>query len=278
MPPERTNRSLSGTPCNVTTGAFSRAINGCDCYNECRGFVANSPTMPIRIAQPADLPSIVAVYNAAIPGRMATADTTPVTVAQRAAWFAEFDENARPLWVCCDAEDASVQGWLSVRSFYGRPAYHATVEVGVYVAPSAQRQRHRARDCWRMRSRTRRHWESGRCSHSCSATTRRRSRSSKSRVLRMGKATRRRGAGRRRARSRDPRTACRMSAGDRAAHEGTPANTARSPSALRRRATCRSSHADDPRIGGLRAPRASGRRGRFRPRRRCSASVPSPKR
>jgi len=95
--------------------------------------------MPIRIAQPADLPSIVAIYNAAIPGRMATADTTPVTVAQRRAWFAEFDEDARPLWVCCDAEDAAVQGWLSVRSFYGRPAYHATVEIGVYVAPSARR-------------------------------------------------------------------------------------------------------------------------------------------
>ena len=95
--------------------------------------------MPIRIAQPADLPSIVAVYNAAIPGRMATADTAPVTVAQRGAWFAEFDEKARPLWVCCDAEDAAVQGWLSVRSFYGRPAYHATVEIGVYVAPSARR-------------------------------------------------------------------------------------------------------------------------------------------
>ncbi len=30
--------------------------------------------------------------------------------------------------------------WLSLRSFYGRPAYHATVELGVYVAPGAQRQ------------------------------------------------------------------------------------------------------------------------------------------
>ena len=38
---------------------------------------------PIRIAQPADLPEIVAIYNAAIPGRMATADTEPVTVAAR---------------------------------------------------------------------------------------------------------------------------------------------------------------------------------------------------
>ncbi len=30
-------------------------------------------------------------------------------------------------------------GWLSLRSFYGRPAYRATVEVAVYVAPERQR-------------------------------------------------------------------------------------------------------------------------------------------
>jgi len=95
--------------------------------------------LPIRTAQPADLPDIVAVYNASIPGRMATADTAPVTVAEREKWFAEFDPATRPLWVWCDAHSEPVRGWLSLRSFYGRPAYHATVEVGIYVAPDAQR-------------------------------------------------------------------------------------------------------------------------------------------
>lgn len=96
--------------------------------------------MPIRTAQPADLAGIVAIYNASIPGRMATADTTPVAVADREKWFAEFDPATRPLWVWCDAENGRPRGWLSLRSFYGRPAYHATVEVGVYVAPDARRQ------------------------------------------------------------------------------------------------------------------------------------------
>lgn len=96
--------------------------------------------MPIRHAQLADLPEIVAIYNASIPGRMATADTTPVTVDQRAAWFAEFSPTLRPLWVYCGAQGAAPTGWLSLRSFYGRPAYHATVEIGVYVAPTARRQ------------------------------------------------------------------------------------------------------------------------------------------
>lgn len=71
---------------------------------------------------------------------MATADTAPVTVADREKWFAEFDPATRPLWVWCDAENGRPRGWLSLRSFYGRPAYHATVEVGVYVAPDARRQ------------------------------------------------------------------------------------------------------------------------------------------
>lgn len=69
---------------------------------------------------------------------MATADTLPVTVADRAAWFAEFDPARRPLWVFCNATN-DVSGWLSLRSFYGRPAYHATAEIGTYVAPAAQR-------------------------------------------------------------------------------------------------------------------------------------------
>jgi L-amino acid N-acyltransferase YncA len=100
-------------------------------------FVAISRIVAIRYAQPADLETIVAIYNAAIPGRMATADTAPVTPGERQPWFREFDPRHRPLWVACDSADAVV-GWLSFRSFYGRPAYHATVETGVYVAPAAQ--------------------------------------------------------------------------------------------------------------------------------------------
>ena len=93
--------------------------------------------MPIRHALPDDLPAIVAIYNASIPGRMATADTEPVTVAQREEWFRGFNPESRPLWVL-ESEGVPV-GWLSLRSFYGRPAYHRTVESAVYVAPEHQR-------------------------------------------------------------------------------------------------------------------------------------------
>src|SRR5690348_9494476 len=97
--------------------------------------------MAIRHATPVDLPEIVAIYNASIPGRMATADLAPVSVADRRQWFADFDPARRPIWVACDPADRPV-AWLSLRSFYGRPAYDETVEVGLYTAPAAQRRGH----------------------------------------------------------------------------------------------------------------------------------------
>lgn len=91
----------------------------------------------IRHARADDLPEIVRIYNASIPGRMATADTEPVTVAQREEWFRAFDPGSRPLWVL--EGEAGIEGWLALRSFYGRPAYHRTVESAVYVDPARQR-------------------------------------------------------------------------------------------------------------------------------------------
>jgi L-amino acid N-acyltransferase YncA len=96
--------------------------------------------VPIRHAEIVDLPEIVAIYNASIPGRMATADLAPVTVADRQGWFDSFDSAKRPLWVYCNTASPVPHAWLSLRSFYGRPAYDATVEVGIYTAPGAQRQ------------------------------------------------------------------------------------------------------------------------------------------
>ena len=92
----------------------------------------------IRIATEADLPAVVAVYNAAVPGRMATADTEPVTVDSRRAWFAAHTPDRHPLWV--DERGGEVAGWLSLGTFYNRAAWDITAEVSVYVAPAHQRQ------------------------------------------------------------------------------------------------------------------------------------------
>ena len=93
--------------------------------------------MTIRDATEADFPAIVAIYNASVPGRTATADTEPVSIESRREWFRDHDPEKRPLWVAVDNE--IIVGWLSFQSFYGRPAYRATAEISVYVTPALQR-------------------------------------------------------------------------------------------------------------------------------------------
>ena len=89
----------------------------------------------MRDAAEADLPAIVEIYNASIPGRTATADTEPVSVESRRPWF-HGHTAARPVWVA--ESDGTVVGWLSFQAFYGRPAYRAAAEISVYVAPTLQ--------------------------------------------------------------------------------------------------------------------------------------------
>jgi L-amino acid N-acyltransferase YncA len=91
----------------------------------------------IRDAREADLETIVRIYNAAIPGRLATADTEPVSIESRRAWFRDRDVSRHPLWVL--EVDGRVSAWLSFGKFYGRPAYAATAEVSIYVDPATQR-------------------------------------------------------------------------------------------------------------------------------------------
>jgi phosphinothricin acetyltransferase len=93
----------------------------------------------IRHGETRDLPAIVAIYNASIPGHLATADMEAVSVASRQEWFGAFDPASRPIWVA-EADGGQIAGWLGFRSFYGRPAYHRTVESAVYVAPAHQRE------------------------------------------------------------------------------------------------------------------------------------------
>jgi L-amino acid N-acyltransferase YncA len=92
----------------------------------------------IRDATEGDLAAIVDIYNAAIPGRLATADTEPVSVESRRAWLRDREFGRRPVWVA-EGEGGSIDAWLSFGAFYGRPAYAATAEVSVYVAPAAHR-------------------------------------------------------------------------------------------------------------------------------------------
>lgn len=93
----------------------------------------------VRDATEADLPAIVDIYNQSIPGGWSTADTRPITVAERVEWFRKFDPKRRPIWVA--EKEGQIVAWVSLSSFYaGRPAYDATAEVSVYIANPFQRQ------------------------------------------------------------------------------------------------------------------------------------------
>ncbi|WP_174872961.1 GNAT family N-acetyltransferase [Vogesella oryzae] len=85
----------------------------------------------LRLATREDLPTIVAIYNSTIAGRMVTADLEPVSVASREDWFAAHDPQRRPLWVA--EQDGRIAGWISLSDFYGRPAYNGTAEVSIYL-------------------------------------------------------------------------------------------------------------------------------------------------
>ncbi len=89
--------------------------------------------LEFRNALTSDLPVIVDIYNTTIASRMVTADTTPVTVADREAWFHAHTPERRPLWMV--ELDGQTAGWVSLQSFYGRPAYNATVEISIYLHP-----------------------------------------------------------------------------------------------------------------------------------------------
>jgi len=89
-----------------------------------------------RLARFEDLPAIVDIYNSTVASRQVTADTEPITVDSRHAWFAEHTPDKRPLWVVEEA--GQVIGWLSFSNFYGRPAYSGTAELSIYLAESAR--------------------------------------------------------------------------------------------------------------------------------------------
>lgn len=90
----------------------------------------------IRLAVEADLAAIVGIYNEAIPGRLATADTEAVSVESRLDWFRKHEPSSYPIFV--GEDEGEMVGWTSLSPFYGRPAYRKTAEVSTYVKEGRQ--------------------------------------------------------------------------------------------------------------------------------------------
>jgi L-amino acid N-acyltransferase YncA len=89
------------------------------------------PTTPqIRLATPADLAAINAIYNRYVVHSTCTYQTEPTTDAEREAWFAARGL-AHPVTVA--ETSGEILGWGSLSKFRERAAYDRTVENAVYV-------------------------------------------------------------------------------------------------------------------------------------------------
>ncbi|HVM45475.1 MAG TPA: GNAT family N-acetyltransferase [Candidatus Thermoplasmatota archaeon] len=95
------------------------------------------PPLRLRHATPDDLPRLTDIYNASIPGGMATADERPLRPDERAGWFRAYAPERNPLYVL--ERDARVDAYLGLRPWSELPGYRVTAEVSVYVAPEARR-------------------------------------------------------------------------------------------------------------------------------------------
>ena len=87
--------------------------------------------MIFRNATIEDLPQIVAIYNSTISSRKVTADTEEVSLESRIKWFNAHTKE-RPLLV--SESQGHLIGFLSFKSFYGRPAYSITAEIAIYLS------------------------------------------------------------------------------------------------------------------------------------------------
>ena len=93
----------------------------------------------MRTATEQDLPAIVAIYNASIPSRTATADLEPISVESRLEWFRKHAPDRHPLLV--HEIDGKIAAWSGLHPYYERPAYLYTAEISLYIAPEFQGRR-----------------------------------------------------------------------------------------------------------------------------------------
>ena len=95
-----------------------------------RGSETTTTDLIIRDAVEKDVPAIIAIYNAAVATRIATAQLEPISIAEGRNWLSEHSDDY-PLWVA--EKHGDVAGWLSFKQFLPRCAYRGTAEISVYV-------------------------------------------------------------------------------------------------------------------------------------------------
>jgi L-amino acid N-acyltransferase YncA len=86
----------------------------------------------IRPARPQDLPAIVEIFNQGIQTRTSTGYLTPVTIADRQAWFLNHAPDQFPLLVA--EHNNQVIGYVSLEPYRpGRDAFRQTTEASLFI-------------------------------------------------------------------------------------------------------------------------------------------------
>lgn len=89
----------------------------------------------VRLATPADVHAIHAIYATYVLSSTCTFQLTPESLEERAAWLAAHGER-HPVTVAEDAD--GVVGWACLSPYKEREAYARTVEDSVYVRDDAR--------------------------------------------------------------------------------------------------------------------------------------------
>jgi len=92
--------------------------------------IHDMPELAIRLATPADLEAINAIYNHYVFHSTCTYQTEASTIEERQAWFAAHGPEYP---VTVGQHDSQVMAWGSLSRFHARAAYRPTVENSVYV-------------------------------------------------------------------------------------------------------------------------------------------------
>src|SRR5690348_14219736 len=93
----------------------------------------------IRMAERADLPALLDIYNHYILTTPITFDIEPRTLPQRQVWFEQFSATGRHR--CFTAVKGSRPiGWACSAQFKEKAAYATTIETSIYLAPDAHGQ------------------------------------------------------------------------------------------------------------------------------------------
>jgi len=90
----------------------------------------------IRMAERADLPALLDIYNHYILTTPITFDIEPRTLAQRQAWFEQFSASGRYRCFVAVKGDRPI-GWSCSAQFKEKAAYATTIETSIYLAPDA---------------------------------------------------------------------------------------------------------------------------------------------